>query len=89
MFRFKAQQPHRTHLLAWLALILALGFLTTAVINYMMARDKIRESILAQELPLTGDNIYSELQKDMLRPVFISSLMARDTFLRDWVIAGE
>jgi len=76
-------------LLAWLAVILAAGFLTTAVVNYLVSRDKIRESILAQELPLTGDNIYSELQKDLLRPVFISSLMARDTFLRDWVIAGE
>ena len=85
----KPQQPHRARLLAWLAIILAAGFLTTAVVNYLGSRDKIRESILAQELPLTGDNIYSELQKDLLRPVFISSLMARDTFLRDWVIAGE
>jgi len=85
----KPQQPHRTRLLAWLAIILAAGFLTTAIVNYLVSRDKIRESILAQELPLTGDNIYSELQKDLLRPVFISSLMARDTFLRDWVIAGE
>ena len=85
----KPQQPHRARLLAWLAIILAAGFLTTAVVNYLVSRDKIRESILAQELPLTGDNIYSELQKDLLRPVFISSLMARDTFLRDWVIAGE
>lgn len=84
-----AKQPHRTHLLAWLALILTVGFLTTAAVNYFVARDKIRQSILAQELPLTGDNIYSELQKDLLRPVFISSLMARDTFVRDWVIAGE
>lgn len=89
MPRIKSKQAHRTHLLAWLALILAAGFLTTATANYLVSRDKIRESILAQELPLTGDNIYSELQKDLLRPVFISSLMARDTFLRDWVIAGE
>jgi len=81
--------PHRTRLLIALAIILTLGFLTTAVGNYIVSRDKVRESILAQELPLTGDNIYSELQKDLLRPVFISSLMARDTFLRDWVIAGE
>lgn len=84
-----AKQPHRTHLLAWLALILTVGFLTTAAVNYFVAREKVRETILAQELPLTGDNIYSELQKDLLRPVFISSLMARDTFVRDWVIAGE
>lgn len=89
MFFSKPSHPHRSHLLAWLTFILVAGFLTTSLVNYLVSRDKIRESILAQELPLTGDNIYSELQKDLLRPVFISSLMARDTFLRDWVIAGE
>ncbi len=80
---------HRLQLLSALAGILTAGFLTTAILSYLVSRDTVRESILAQELPLTGDNIYSELQKDLLRPIFISSLMARDTFLRDWVIHGE
>nr|WP_281419161.1 sensor domain-containing diguanylate cyclase [Marinobacterium ramblicola] len=40
-------------------------------------------------MPLTGDNIYSEIQRDLLRPIFISSLMAHDTFLRDWALDGE
>ncbi len=40
-------------------------------------------------LPLTSDNIFSEIQRDLLRPVFISSLMASDTFLRDWILSGE
>ena len=25
----------------------------------------------------------------MIRPIFISSVMAKDTFLRDWVLGGE
>jgi diguanylate cyclase (GGDEF)-like protein len=49
----------------------------------------IRESIIHSELPLTSDNIYSEIQKDLVRPIFISSMMAGDTFLRDWMLAGE
>ncbi|WP_368484232.1 diguanylate cyclase [Thalassospira lucentensis] len=40
-------------------------------------------------LPLTSDNIYSEIQRDLLQPIFISSLMGHDTFVRDWVLAGE
>jgi diguanylate cyclase (GGDEF)-like protein len=45
--------------------------------------------VATKELPLTSDTIYSEIQRDLLRPVFISSLMASDTFLRDWVLQGE
>jgi hypothetical protein len=47
------------------------------------------DAIVAQELPLTSSNIYSEIQKDLVRPVLISSTMAHDTFVREWVIAGE
>ncbi|HWV18705.1 MAG TPA: sensor domain-containing diguanylate cyclase [Rhodocyclaceae bacterium] len=49
----------------------------------------IREAIISSELPLTSDNIYSEIQKDLVRPIFISSMMSGDTFLRDWMLAGE
>jgi diguanylate cyclase (GGDEF)-like protein len=38
---------------------------------------------------MTGDNVYSEIQRDLLKPTFIASLMATDTFLRDWIIQGE
>jgi len=38
---------------------------------------------------LTSDNVYSEIQRDLLLPIHLSSLMATDTFLRDWVVGGE
>jgi diguanylate cyclase (GGDEF)-like protein len=76
-------------LLGWLSLILIAGFLTTSIASYVVSSDLIRSNISHDALPLTGDNIYSEIQKDLLRPVFISSLMANDTFLRDWVLDGE
>ncbi len=40
-------------------------------------------------LPLTSDNVYSEIQRDVLLPIFISSMMANDTFLKDWALSGE
>lgn len=76
-------------LLAWLSILLIGGFLTTIVTSYIVSRNAIRQNVVEQALPLTSDNIYSEIQKDILRPIFISSLMASDTFLRDWIIVGE
>ena len=65
------------------------GFLITSLASYFVSRASLRSKISVNELPLTSDNIYSEIQQDLLRPVFISSMMAADTFLRDWVINGE
>ncbi len=76
-------------LLGWLSVVLMVGFLTTSIAAYLVSRDTVRDQIADQSLPLTGDSIYSEIQKDLLSPVFISSLMAHDTFVRDWIIGGE
>lgn len=70
-------------------LIITLGFLATSFFSYSVSKNLLQEQITHNDLPLTSDNIYSEIQRDLLRPIFISSLMANDTFLRDWVLAGE
>ncbi|MHB9137793.1 MAG: sensor histidine kinase [Victivallaceae bacterium] len=49
----------------------------------------MRAKIVSNDLPLTSDNIYSEIQRDLIRPVLISSMIANDTFLRDWIVNGE
>lgn len=79
----------RRSLLALLALLLFAGFFTTTLIGYFVSKKAIRDAIIEQDLPLTSSNIYSEIQKDLVRPVLISSTMAHDTFLRDWVLRGE
>jgi diguanylate cyclase (GGDEF)-like protein len=79
----------KAKLITALCLLLGAGFLATTLVSYFVSRSAIRESITATELPLTSDNVYSEIQKDLVRPILISSMMARDTFLRDWVIDGE
>ncbi len=69
--------------------MLVVGFLATSLFSFFMARASMRAQIVSNSLPLTSDTIYSELQRDLIQPIFISSLMARDTFVRDWVLAGE
>lgn len=79
----------RQRLLLWLGILLAAGFFATTLSSYYVSRQAILNAIAIQELPLTATNIYSEIQKDLVRPVLISSTMAHDTFLRDWVLGGE
>lgn len=74
-------------LILWV--LLTTGFMTISLIGYQVSRQAIRAAIIDQDLPLTSSNIYSEIQKDLVRPVLISSTMAHDTFMRDWVLRGE
>lgn len=72
-----------------LLVLLGCGFIATSLASYYAALDSIRDGIVNNELPLTSDNVYSEIQKDLVRPILISSMMSRDTFVRDWVLGGE
>ncbi|MCK9505120.1 MAG: diguanylate cyclase [Porticoccaceae bacterium] len=74
---------------AILATLLAAGFLATTLISYQVAKNSLDHQVADEMLPLTSDNIYSEIQRDLLRPILISSLMANDTFVRDWALDGE
>ena len=76
-------------LIVLLLVLLGCGFLATSLASYYTALDSIRAGIINTELPLTSDNVYSEIQKDLVRPILISSMMSRDTYVRDWVLGGE
>ena len=87
---FQPRSRKSQHLLVvLLVLLLASGFLVTSLVSYYASLESIRDSIVNTELPLTSDNVYSEIQKDLVRPILISSMMSRDTFLRDWAMQGE
>ncbi len=79
----------RKRLYVVLALLLLVTFLFTTLFSYFIARNTIRSNIIDRELPLTGDSIYSEIQRDVIKPVFVSDQMAHNTFLREWVTSGE
>jgi hypothetical protein len=79
----------RQPLILLLSALLVTGFFATTLSSYYVSKRAILDAIVARELPLTSSNIYSEIQKDLVQPVLISSTMAHDTFLREWVLAGE
>jgi len=72
-----------------LAGLLAMGFVATSLASYFVAEDALESQIAEESLPLTSDNIFSEIERDLLRSILISSLMAHDTFVRDWTRDGE
>ncbi len=71
-----------------LAAVLLLGFVATSIASYFVTRDSLTDRIAQETLPLTSDNIYSEIEQDLLRSVLISSLMAHDTFVEEWALSG-
>lgn len=81
--------PQKKRLIIFIGVLLVLGFTATSLISYFAAAGAFRMEMTEDILPLTSDNIYSEIQKDLVRPAFIASMMASDTFLRDWVLSGE
>lgn len=79
----------RWKLLSILGAILISGFIGVNYANYLVSSNSIRTALINNELPLTSNNIYSEIQASLLRPIYISSLMANDTFLKEWAVEGE
>ena len=79
----------RGRLIGIIGTILVIGFAAVNFANYRVSSRSVREALIHNELPLISNNIYSEIQAGLLRPIYISSLMANDTFLKDWMLGGE
>ena len=76
-------------LLALISLILVAGFFATGWLSYQSSTAAMRDTLVEKNPPLTSDNVYSEIQKDILLPIYISAQMAQNTLLQDWLSAGE
>lgn len=59
------------------------------VVNYFVSMELARAQLKNSSLPLTVDNIYTEIQKQIIEPNLISSMMSHDTFLKDWLVHEE
>ncbi|MCY0858771.1 cache domain-containing protein [Cupriavidus sp. D39] len=89
MSRKWRQLARRHAAFTWVVVFLAIGIPLNITSAYNLSKYIIHNYLSEQMLPLTGDNIYTEIQRDVLKPVLISSLMAQDTFVRDWILDGE
>ena len=55
----------------------------------MISLKNTEEHLKNQSLPLSLDNIYTDIQKHIVEPYLVSSMMANDTFVKDWLVHNE
>jgi diguanylate cyclase (GGDEF)-like protein len=72
-----------------LSLILLVAFFAVNLLNYNVSRTALRQNIRQEALPGISSDIQHAFQQDLIAPIKISSLMANDTFLKDWILDGE
>ncbi|QJT09420.1 sensor domain-containing diguanylate cyclase [Oceanidesulfovibrio marinus] len=88
-FPFSWLVSHRNAFLIIITLVLLFSFLGISALNYSITRSSIRQEIIQNDLPLTRDNIYSDITSELMRPIMVASSMANDSFLKDWTKEGE
>ncbi len=69
-------------------LLIILSF-SISTVNYFVSLDSAQKQLKNQSLPLSLDNIYTEIQKHIIEPYLVSSMMANDTFVHDWLLKDE
>jgi diguanylate cyclase (GGDEF)-like protein len=79
----------RMPLLPALGLLLALGFGSSALISYLAARASNESQIAGTTLPLSAETIDAELESQLFQKVAVARAMAANTFLEQWLEAGE
>ena len=72
-----------------IVLLLMLLTLVLSVVNHKATLKLVHKQIETQSLPLSLDNIYTDIQKHILEPYLITSMMANDTFIADWLQENE
>lgn len=60
-----------------------------STVNYVITLESTQKQLENSSLPLSTDNIYTEIQKHIIEPDLVASMMAQDTFLKDWLIHRE
>ncbi len=76
-------------LISILIIMLLFTFTFTSLISYNATKTSIIINTRTRTLPLISNNIFSEIQQELISPINNSSLMANDEFLIDWVVSGE
>jgi len=74
-----------------LIITVMLVILSTSIswLNYSVSLNNAHKQLKEHSLPLSLDNIYTSIQKNIIEPYLLSSMMANDTFVQDWIINEE
>jgi len=76
------QKSNRTIIL--ISLVIIFGIFIVSLWNYNNYSAIIRDDIL-NITKLTSTNMYSQIDKELTKPIFVSLTMANDGFLKSWI----
>lgn len=68
-----------------ISLLLIFIAISISMANYYVSYKNSKEQLKSISLPLSLDNIYTEIQKNIVEPYLVSSMMANDTFVQNWL----
>ena len=72
-----------------ISILLVILSLSITSVNYFVSLNSTQKQLRDQSLPLSLDNIYTVIQKHIIQPYLVSSMMANDTFVQDWILEEE
>jgi len=73
-------------LVSFFLLLLLIG---SSISNYIISMQATQKQLKTQSLPLSVDNIYTAIQQQIIKPSLVASMMANDTFVKDWIVNDE
>ncbi len=79
----------KTRIIVIISVLLLSVSILSSIYNYKVNLEATQKQLKTISLPLSLDNIYTEIQQRMIEPLIVSSLMANDTFLKDWLGGNE
>lgn len=72
-----------------ISLLLLIFSVSITFVNYFISLNSTEKQLKTQSLPLSLDSIYTEIQKHIIEPYLVSSMMSNDTFVQDWILNDE
>ena len=68
-----------------ISILLFLLSSVTSFVSYIVSLDSAKNQLKNHSLPLSVDNIYTDIQKHVIEPYLMASMMATDTFVKEWL----
>ncbi|WP_024850224.1 sensor domain-containing diguanylate cyclase [Hydrogenovibrio kuenenii] len=76
-------------IVAVISLLLVFLSISISLINFSVSLSAKQKELKTRSLPLSVDNISTEIQRNIIQPNLISSIMAHDTFVKHWLVYDE
>jgi diguanylate cyclase (GGDEF)-like protein len=72
-----------------LSFVLIVSFMGANIGSYFVSKKALSNAVKEETLPLITDRVHSEIRRQVMQYIRISSVMAHDTFVKNWIVGGE